>query len=95
VPHLQRDFLEKILAIGTGGAIDARDLEQDGLVRLHPALEYLIPFSFQHRFYPFAALVAGLREFLTRKSPLKDLPEKQSFEDRDGAVPKIHQNARH
>src|SRR5262245_3485743 len=36
VPELQRDFLEEILAIGMGGAIDARHLEQDGLVRVNP-----------------------------------------------------------
>jgi len=52
VPELQRDFLEEILAIGMRGTIDSRHLEQDGLVRVNPALAYAVPFSVYHRLRP-------------------------------------------
>ena len=73
VPDLQRDFLEEILAIGVGGAIGARHLEQDGLVRLHPLLEDLIAFGCQHFFY-LAPLVAGKVDFLTAHAKIRSAP---------------------
>lgn len=48
VPHLQRDFLEQIRAVGVRAPIGAGYLEQDGLVRLDPLAEYPVAFAVGH-----------------------------------------------